>query len=146
MFTKELHKYQQSGKFSLTKADNLVEVCNAPSGCAGVYLLYSLKNINPELIYIGRSGKIKSNGSLFIRKGGMKDRLVNGKQFGQPRRHSWRQQMMTESIDSIRVHRYVTSDEKNLDCPKNVEGNLLKLHQQHFGILPRWNCKLESVY
>jgi hypothetical protein len=42
-----------------------------------------------ELIYIGISGRVKKDGSLFIRKGGMKDRMINGHQFGEePRKIS----------------------------------------------------------
>lgn len=73
---------------------NLIEdfSYNAPTDKSGVYIEYTLKGGKIELNYIGRSGKIEKDGSMFIRKaglGGIKDRIVNGHQFGKtPRRIS----------------------------------------------------------
>ena len=77
----ELTKYQQNGRFQFKLQDKLQEVCNAPSDKSGVYLIYAVKKDKRELIYIGCSGKITKDGSMFIRKagfGGIKDRLING--------------------------------------------------------------------
>ena len=100
----ELNKYSHNDHFFFKPTDNLGQVCNAPTDKSGVYIIYALKGGRIELIYIGRSGEIKSDGSLFIRKaglGGLKDRLVNGKQFGEPRRNSWKSQMATEKIEAL---------------------------------------------
>jgi hypothetical protein len=88
----ELTKYQSTDHFFFRPVDNLGQVCNASTDKSGVYVVYALKDGRIELIYIGCSGKIKPDGELFIRKAGLcgiKDRLVNGKQFGRPRRNSW---------------------------------------------------------
>ena len=89
----ELNKYKQNDHFFLNPKDDLKQVCNAPTNKSGIYIVYALKNGKIELIYIGCSGKIDKDGSMFIRKaglGGLKDRLVNGHQFGKiPRRISW---------------------------------------------------------
>lgn len=61
-------------------------MCNAPKNGIGVYVVYALKNGKIELIYIGSSGKVKQDGTTKIRKGGIFDRLVYGKQFDEPRR------------------------------------------------------------
>lgn len=80
-----LTKYKNNGYFDFEPDDKLVSVCNAPTNKSGVYLVWnSTCNGNKELIYIGRSGK-KENGKIVHRKaglGGIKDRLVNGHQFG----------------------------------------------------------------
>ena len=80
----ELNKYKHNDHFFFKPTDNLNSVCNAPTDKSGVYIIYALKNGKIELIYIGRSGELKSDGTLFIRKaglGGLKDRLAaNAKQ------------------------------------------------------------------
>jgi hypothetical protein len=138
----ELSKYDHNDHFFFSTADNLGQVCNAPTDRSGLYIIYALKNGRIELIYIGRSGEVKSDGSLFIRKaglGGLKDRLVNGKQFGSPRRNSWKAQMLAEKIEAIDVYWYVTHNDKFVDCPRVLENKLLQKYFDIYGQLPRWN-------
>ena len=119
-----LEKYEEKDHFFFTPTNNLREVCNAPTDKSGVYLIYALKDGRIELVYVGCSGKLKKDGQLFIRKsglGGVKDRLVNGKQFGAPRRISWKSKMISEGIETLDVYWYVTQDNENVDCPKEVE-------------------------
>lgn len=74
----ELTKYEEHNHFFLKSQDNLKVVCNAPTNKSGVYLVYAMKNGTVELVYIGCSGKLKSDGTMFIRKaglGGIKDRI-----------------------------------------------------------------------
>mgnify|MGYP001018404328 CR=1 FL=1 len=100
----ELSKYKHNDHFFFKETDNLRQVCNAPTDKSGIYIIYALKGGQTELIYIGRSGELKSDGTFFIRKaglGGLKDRLVNGKQFGEPRRNSWRTQIQNKKIDIL---------------------------------------------
>lgn len=138
----ELSKYNHNDHFFFSPSDNLGEVCNAPTDKSGLYIIYALKSGRIELIYIGRSGEIKSDGSLFIRRaglGGLKDRLVNGKQFGSPRRNSWKTQMLAEKIEAIDVYWYVTHNDKFVDCPRVLENKLLQKHFDIYGRLPKWN-------
>jgi len=141
----ELNKYKSTNHFFFRPTDNLGQVCNAPTDKSGVYLIYALKGGQIELIYIGRSGEVKSDGKLFIRKaglGGLKDRLVNGKQFGEPRRNSWRTKTIEEKIEVLDVYWYVTHSDSFTDCPRILENKLLHRHQEIFGQLPRWNNEL----
>jgi hypothetical protein len=138
----DLTKYKQTDHFFFSPNDDLGQVCNAPTDKSGVYLIYALKNGHNELIYIGRSGKIRPDGTLFIRKtgfGGLKDRLVNGKQFGEPRRHSWKAQLLLEKIETIDVYWYVTHNDDFMDCPKILENELIVKYVNMYGRLPRWN-------
>jgi len=138
----ELSRYEHNDHFFFSPADNLGQVCNAPTDKSGLYIIYALKKGRIELIYIGRSGEVKSDGSLFIRKaglGGLKDRLVNGKQFGSSRRNSWKLQMLAEKIEAIDVYWYVTHNDKFVDCPRVLENKLLQKHFDIYGQLPRWN-------
>lgn len=139
----ELAKYKLTNHFFLEATDSLSEKCNAPSTKSGIYIVYALKHGKIDLIYIGRSGRKNSDGSIFIRKaglGGIKDRIVNGHQFGKvPRRISWINQMREENIEALDVYWYVTHDINNNDCPSEVEKELLQTYASIYGQLPRWN-------
>lgn len=138
----ELSKYN-GGHFFFKSTSKLSAVCNAPSDKSGIYLVYGLSKGRIELIYIGRSGKRGSNGLISIRKaglGGIKDRIVNGHQFGKiPRKTSWPSQLLIEDIEALDVYWYITHDDGNDDCPDVIESLLLKKHLGIFGRLPRWN-------
>jgi len=139
----ELTKYKITDHFFFKQSDSLIRVCNAPSNRSGIYLVYSLAKGKVELIYIGRSGKIDKDGSISNRKaglGGIKDRIVNGHQFGKvPRRISWPNQMRVEKIEALDIYWYATHDAGCNDRPRELENSLLKKHLELFGRLPRWN-------
>ena len=138
----ELNKYKHNDHFFFKPTDNLASVCNAPNDKSGVYIVYALKGGRIELIYIGRSGEVKKDGTLFIRKaglGGLRDRLVNGKQFGEPRRNSWKAVMSYEEIEALDIYWYATHCETYIDCPRNIESRLLQKHLEIYGRLPKWN-------
>lgn len=139
----ELTKYKNNGHFFLGATDRLSKVCNAPANKSGVYLVYALAKGNIELIYVGRSGKKGSDGLVSIRKaglGGIKDRIVNGHQFGKiPRYNSWPSQMLIEDIEALDIYWYATNGEGLNDCPAVTEKTLLNIHVAMYGRLPRWN-------
>jgi len=89
MLFDELNKYKRNDHFFFIGKKSLEEVCNAPKDRSGVYLVYALAHGKIELVYIGSSGKMQKDGTLKHRKGGLYDRIVNGKQFDRPRRISW---------------------------------------------------------
>lgn len=139
----ELSKYKNKNHFFLKSTDKLSEVCNAPHDKSGIYIVYALKGGKIDLVYIGRSGKKNNDGSIFVRKaglGGIRDRIVNGHQFGKiPRRISWPNQMLLEKIEALDVYWYITHNKDYSDCPREVEDNLLQIHWDIYGHLPRWN-------
>lgn len=117
-------------------------VCNAPTDKSGVYIVYKIKNEHNELIYIGSSGKKLPDGTIFIRKGklgGMKDRIVNGKQFRDVRKRSWKLKMKEEGIDKFQINWWVTHDNYQNDCPVEIEDQLQREFFNKHGQLPRWN-------
>lgn len=68
----ELKKYTINGKFKFSAKDRISQVYNAPSMYSGVYIIFSHKNYQSELVYIGISGRIdKQSGKLIERKGGI---------------------------------------------------------------------------
>ena len=97
---------------------------------------------NRYLLYIGRSGK-KEGDVIVHRKaglGGMKDRLVNGHQFGKiSRRRSWPIVMEELGIQVLDINWYDTEE----DNPIRVEKELLDEVVEVSGQLPPWNLKKE---
>lgn len=82
------------------------------------------------------------DGAISVRKaglGGIKDRIVNGKQFGAPRRVSWPKQMQKEHVEALDIYWYVTHSDKYSDCPRILEHTLLTIHRDIHGCLPDWN-------
>ncbi len=134
-----LTKYINNDHFFFSASNNLEEVCNAPKFNGGVYLVYALKNGKIELVYIGSSGKMRQNGELKIRKNGLYDRLVNGKQFDAPRKQSWKDKLKEENIDALDIYWFVTFDEVNNDIPQYVEGLIIQSYYDLHKKLPLWN-------
>jgi hypothetical protein len=138
-----LDKYKTQDHFFLTPEQDLETVCNAPADKSGVYIIYALKKGRVELIYIGHSGKIEKDGSLSIRTeglGGLKDEIVNGKQFGKTPAHiAWKKQMTRENIEALNIYWYVTHGTSYTDCPEVLKRNVLRQYQDIFGAFPKWN-------
>ncbi|MEQ8522650.1 MAG: hypothetical protein RIB86_18530 [Imperialibacter sp.] len=137
----ELRKYKINDHFFLSKDDHLEHVCNAPKNGAGVYTVFALAGGRIELIYIGSSGKLKNDGSIKIRNGGLYDRIVNGKQFDERRKNSWPSRMQTEQIEALDIYWYETFNKQTKDIPAFVESLLIQIHFEQFGRLPRWNVE-----
>jgi len=132
----ELKKYKNKNHFFFTAKEELETVCNAPKDKSGVYLVYELKNGRIELVYIGSSGKIQNNGTIKNRNGGLYDRIVNGKQFGQPRKKSWKKKLIDENIDAFDIYWY---DTETTEIPSFVEATIIQRFFEVQGRLPRWN-------
>ncbi len=135
----ELKKYKNNEHFFFTAKTELEDVCNAPKDKSGVYVVFELKNGRIELIYIGSSGKIRNDGNLKIRQGGLYDRIVNGKQFGQPRKISWKKRLIEENIEALDVYWYDTG---STDIPAFVETAIMQRFFDVHGRLPRWNKEI----
>ena len=138
----ELDDYQSNDHFFLTQDQDLEENCNAPDDGIGVYVVYRLKDDEIDLVYIGSSGKITQNGDMKIRNGGIADSIINGKQFGGPRKNTWKQKLKDENIDGLDIYWYETFDEENQEIPAFMEALLLQRFFNLYGMLPLWNKEL----
>jgi len=135
----ELNKYKTSDHFFFDRGGTLAEVCNAPKNKSGVYLIYALAHGKIEFIYIGASGMKTSTDENRHRKGGLYDKIVNGKQFGQKRKEAWPKKLKEENIDALDIYWFVTIDNNYQDIPADVEAMLLQKYRDIYGDLPRWN-------
>lgn len=135
----ELDKYKINGHFFFSENDELKTVCNGPENGVGVYVVYALKEGEIQLVYIGSSGKVLQNGQKKVRIGGIADRIINGKQFGEPRRKSWKTKIVAENIEALDIYWYETFDKENTDIPSTIEGNLIQRFYDTYGVLPKWN-------
>ena len=139
---KLLENYKYKGKFVYAASDNLIEKCNAPSNCGGVYIIFHGESI----LYIGSSGRRRRNGIISIRTsglGGMKDRIVNGyhPKFGKKKRKLIFPIIMEEQgIDKLVFKWYVTfDDDELLDYPPSIEKILLKEYYSKYDCYPSWH-------
>lgn len=138
----ELTKYKHNDHFFFEATQKLSEVCNAPTDKSGVYIIYKLARGKVEMVYIGSSGQKNKDGTIKTRTaglGGIKDRLVNGKQFGGSRKVTLPIVMKLQKIDALDIYWYVTYDENHKDFPKVIESILIKKFHSVYGRLPEWN-------
>ncbi len=140
----ELTKYKHNDQFFFDGIKKLSEVCNAPTDKSGVYIIYKLAKGKIELIYIGSSGKENKDGTIKTRKaglGGLKDRLANGKQFGDRRRITFPIVMKLPLIEALDIYWYLTFDNLHKDIPKTVEIMLLEKFHSIYGRLLECNSE-----
>ena len=137
---KELKKYKSTNSFLFTIDSNLEEVCNAPDGAGGVFLVFDASGDTKKLIMVGSTGTVQNDGTLKIKSGGLYDKIVNGHQFAKTgRKYSWPAQMKKESIDKLEVYWYETFNDKNIIIPTFIEGQILQNFLTEFNKLPKWN-------
>jgi len=137
---KELEKFKSSNSFTFTLNDSLEEVCNAPEGSAGIFVVYEIDGDSKELIMAGSTGTVQNDGTLKTKNGGLYDKIVNGHQFAKTgRKYSWPAQMKLENISVLEVVWYETFNADVKAIPTAVEGQILQNFLDENAKLPRWN-------
>ncbi|OIV40721.1 hypothetical protein [Flavobacterium johnsoniae] len=137
---KELEKFKSGNSFTFTVNDSLEEVCNAPEGSAGVFVVYEIDGDSKELIMVGSTGTVQNDGTLKSKNGGLYDKIVNGHQFAKTgRKYSWPAQMKLENISVLEVFWYETFNADVKAIPTAVEGQILQNFLDENAKLPRWN-------
>ena len=137
---KELKKYKSTNSFLYTTDLNLEEVCNAPDGASGVFLVFDASNENKQLIMVGSTGTVQNDGTLKVKSGGLYDKIVNGHQFAKTgRKYSWPAQMKKEDITTLEVVWYETFTGKTKGIPTFVEATVLQSYLKDNDALPKWN-------
>lgn len=134
-----LEKYQTNDHFFFTLKDELENVCNASNYGIGVYIVHALKNGKIEVIYIGSSDKSSHEVNSGTNDVGLYDSIVNGKQFGESRKNSWKKRVKYENIEALDVYWFETSDKQYSDIPFEVREITIQNHIDIMGDLPKWN-------
>ncbi len=132
-----LKQYKKKGEFTFRTSESLSENCNAPKNAGGIYIVIAVKE--NSIIYIGSSGWVCQNGDFKIRKNGMYDRIVNGKQFEKPRKESWKVKMEEDKIKEIKTEWYITFDENVKHIPAYAEAYCIQKYFEEYKCLPKWN-------
>jgi hypothetical protein len=135
MFDK-LDKYKNKGHFFFQKGDALREVSKGIPNLPGVYCIYRLCGGKVDLVYIGKSGTMLSNGKF---KDQLLNKRLNNKQDGMYRQQFFEQKLVEEGNDALDIYWYVTFDKDNQDIPSYVEGILLQRYFKIHRRLPEWN-------
>ena len=137
---KELEKFKVNSSFTFTTEDSLEQVCNAPEGGAGVFVVYAVEGNAKELIMVGSTGTVQNDGTLKSKNGGLYDKIVNGHQFAKTgRKYSWPAQMKLENIAALEVVWFETFNADSKGIPTTVEGQVLQNFLDENAKLPRWN-------
>jgi hypothetical protein len=141
-----LKKYKNNGVFIFNYSQSFKKQCNAPNDQSGVYLIFKIFNDKEVLIYIGSSGQKRKDGTIKIRKGGIKDRLINGyhpNRFGEPvrfpRHKVFPKQMRNEEIIELKIYWWITYNDENLDFPTDIEKKIREQYLMKNNKLPAWH-------
>jgi hypothetical protein len=132
----ELKNYKNKGHFFFQKGNKLKEVSKEVPNLPGIYYIYRLRRGKIDLVYIGKSGTMLSNGKF---KDQLLNKQLNNGQKGISRQEFFEQKLAEEESDALDIYWHVTFDEKNKDIPSYVEGILLQHYFEIYGRLPEWN-------
>jgi hypothetical protein len=132
----EVRKYKNNGHFFLRRGGLLAEESKDVPELPGVYFIMRLARGHVELVYIGKSGTIKHEGTF---KNQLLKSSINNKQEGIKRQDFFENKMIEENIDALDIYWFVTMDKSNNDLPGYVEGLLMQRFYELYGRLPEWN-------
>jgi hypothetical protein len=132
----ELEKYKNKGHFFFEKGNNLEETSKNIPNLPGVYYILRLAQGKVEIVYIGKSGTIKQNGSFM--KQGLNSKL-NNKQDGMKLQLFFERKFKEENIDALDLYWFVTFDKSESDLPSYVESLIMQRYFEVHGRLPDWN-------
>jgi hypothetical protein len=132
----DLSKYKTKGHFSFKNGDSLVTVSKNVSNSQGVYYILRHSRGEVELVYIGKAGTIKEDGSF--KKQTLRGRIRNRVK-KQSRESFFESKFIDENIDRLEIYWYVTINNKFQDIPGYVEALLLQRYFEMKRKLPPWN-------
>jgi hypothetical protein len=132
----ETKKYKNKGHFFFQKGDTLTNVSKDVPDLPGVYYILKLAKGKIDLVYIGKSGILRQDGTFGDQ---LLKKRINNSHDGMSRQNFFDRKMQEEYIDGLDIYWFVTFGEKNQDLPGYVEGLLMQRHFEAHGTLPSWN-------
>ena len=131
-------RFPTRGSFRLRHGEDL-RSCIARNGVPrmpSVYLIYAVRNRRAELLLIGMSGTLRTDGSF--KKQMLAERLRR-KQGRKPRAEFYREEMQKRNLEALEFKWWVTFDDKTRVIPRKAEADLLQAYFDDHGRLPPWN-------
>lgn len=138
MFCQYLSQFSWHGEVELRmgmKLRSLLVAGGVPSR-PGVYLIHGRGSWGDQLLYIGKAGTLKTDGTW--RSQGLRERLC-AKQGGLTRQRFFEKRMAEGRWDSLRIDWFVTVCDGVDILPAKAEADLLQIHYQQTRALPLWN-------
>ncbi len=130
----------EHGFFYLNKEKKIEKVLtenNVPNQY-GVYIIYSVKDSQEELIYIGKAGTIATNGDF--KRQGIKDRLKAVTTNNMQRGKYFQQEVIQKyGFDKLKFVWIVTFDDTRKELPACSEAKLMQLYYDDYHELPMLN-------
>lgn len=128
------------GIFYLDKGERIEKVLieNTVPNEYGVYIIYSIKNDQEELIYIGKAGTMATNGDF--KRQGIKNRLKAVATNNMQRGKYFQQEVIEKyGFDKLKFIWIVTFDDARKELPAYSEARLMQLYYDTYNKLPMLN-------
>lgn len=134
-------RFKRHESFCVGSIDDL-RTCIAQAGVPnlpGAYLIYGLQGRKRELLYVGKSGTVRTNGTFKTQ--GLARRL-NMKQGRLMRAVYWAKQIEERRLDGLEFEWYVTFDGPAKVLPSKAESDLLQAYFDDYRQLPPCNAAI----
>ncbi len=130
----------EHGIFYLEKGARIESVLikNAVPNKYGVYIIYSVKDNQEEIIYIGKAGTITTNGKF--KRQGIRNRLKAVATNNMPRSKYFQQEVIEKyGFDKLKFVWIVTFNDTRKELPAHAEAKLVQLYYDNYHKLPILN-------
>ena len=130
--------FPQNGSFELLPGQDVhkrIKESSVPNK-PGVYFICGTERERCCLLYIGKAGTLRNDGSF---KGQKLSGQLSAKQEGISRQDFYQKRMAELKLDSLFFYWFVTFDKDVLIIPAKAEADLLQKYFDYNGHLPAWN-------
>ncbi len=134
----EYKKTNRYGIFELKKDEIINDIMrkNKVPNSYGIYIIYSIKNLSKDIVYIGKSGTMVNDGTF--RSQGIAERLTK-KQDGIIRKKYFQNQIKKYEFDKLEFLWITTFDKEYQEIPSFSEAKMIQAHFSQYKKLPLLN-------
>jgi len=128
----------QNGKFELKINENINKIIKEKQvpNSYGIYIIYSIKKLSKDIIYIGKSGTMINNGTF--RNQGIAERLTK-KQNGVVRKIYFQNIIKKFEFEKLEFLWIITFDEQHKEIPSLSEAKMIQAYFNQNKKLPLLN-------
>lgn len=141
-FSRVLQRYDKlfstKGSFALKCGENLRQCIhsNDVPEVPAAYLIYAVRRRRAELLYIGKSGTMRTDGTLKNQGLATRLRMKQGKQW---RAEFYEEEMRQRRLSGLEFRWWATFDRSVRILPAWAEAQLFQAYFDENGRLPAWN-------